>query len=46
MDMLTVNLGINEHKDKVGDDVTLWGEGLPATQVANHIRHHRLRISY
>jgi alanine racemase len=36
MDMLTVDLG-NEHYDKVGDDVTLWGDGLPATDVANHI---------
>jgi alanine racemase len=36
MDMLTVDLG-NDHDDKVGDDVTLWGEGLPATDVANHI---------
>lgn len=36
MDMLTVDLGINCH-DRVGDDVTLWGEGLPAEQVAKHI---------
>jgi alanine racemase len=36
MDMLSVDLGHNS-KDKVGDDVTLWGEGLSATQVANHI---------
>jgi len=36
MDMLTVDLGIDS-ADRVGDDVTLWGEGLPATQVANHI---------
>ncbi|MCP5079779.1 MAG: alanine racemase [Psychromonas sp.] len=36
MDMLTVDLGIDS-TDKVGDDVTLWGEGLPATLVANHI---------
>lgn len=36
MDMLTVDLGSNS-ADKVGDDVTLWGEGLPATQVAKHI---------
>lgn len=36
MDMLTVDLGENS-TDRVGDDVTLWGEGLPATQVANHI---------
>lgn len=36
MDMLTVDLG--EHStDIVGDEVTLWGEGLPATQVAKHI---------
>ena len=36
MDMLTVDLGM-DCTDNVGDDVTLWGEGLPATQVANHI---------
>jgi alanine racemase len=36
MDMLTVDLGSNP-TDQVGDDVTLWGEGLPATDVANHI---------
>lgn len=36
MDMLTVDLGINSH-DKVGDDVTLWGDGLPANEVAKHI---------
>jgi alanine racemase len=36
MDMLTVDLG-NRHQDQVGDDVILWGEGLPATDVANHI---------
>lgn len=36
MDMLTVDLGIN-CQDNVGDNVTLWGEGLPATQVAKHI---------
>jgi len=36
MDMLTVNLG-SHSSDKVGDAVTLWGEGLPATDVANHI---------
>jgi len=36
MDMLTVDLG--EHcKDQVGDEVTLWGDGLPAAQVAKHI---------
>ncbi len=36
MDMLSVDLG-TEHRDSVGDDVILWGEGLPATQVAKHI---------
>ena len=36
MDMLSVDLGL-DCTDKVGDAVTLWGEGLPATQVANHI---------
>jgi len=36
MDMLTVDLGLNCN-DKVGDDVTLWGDGLPASDVATHI---------
>lgn len=36
MDMLTVDLGLNSN-DKVGDDVTLWGDGLPASDVAKHI---------
>ena len=36
MDMLTVDLGEN-CTDRVGDDVILWGEGLPAEQVAQHI---------
>lgn len=36
MDMLTVDLGFDS-REQVGDAVTLWGEGLPATQVANHI---------
>ncbi|WP_019613580.1 alanine racemase [Psychromonas ossibalaenae] len=36
MDMLTVDLGADA-LDQVGDDVTLWGEGLPAEQVALHI---------
>ena len=36
MDMLTVDLG-NDCSDKVGDEVILWGEGLPATEVAKHI---------
>jgi alanine racemase len=36
MDMLTVDLGLH-HQDKVGDDVTLWGEGLPAERVAQKI---------
>jgi alanine racemase len=36
MDMLTVDLGLR-HCDRVGDEVTLWGEGLPAEQVAQHI---------
>lgn len=36
MDMLTVDLGLN-YEDKEGDEVTLWGEGLPVTDVANHI---------
>ena len=36
MDMLTVDLG-RHSTDKVGDEVTLWGQGLPAEQVAEHI---------
>ena len=36
MDMLTVDLG-GHCTDRVGDDVILWGEGLPAAQVAGHI---------
>ncbi|PKH01154.1 alanine racemase [Psychromonas sp. MB-3u-54] len=36
MDMLTVDLGLGD-QDKVGDDVTLWGEGLPAERVAQKI---------
>ena len=36
MDMLTVDLGA-DCADKVGDDVILWGKGLPAAQVAEHI---------
>jgi len=33
MDMICVNLG-NSHQVKVGDSVTLWGEGLPVEEVA------------
>ncbi len=36
MDMLTVDLG-PDAKDKVGDKAVLWGEGLPAEDVASHI---------
>lgn len=36
MDMITVDLGA-EAKDRVGDDVVLWGEDLPVETVANHI---------
>ncbi len=36
MDMLTVDLGANS-QDKVGDKAILWGEGLPAEEVAQHI---------
>jgi alanine racemase len=36
MDMLTVDLGLG-YQDKVGDDLTLWGEGLPAERVAQKI---------
>ncbi|MDN3679064.1 alanine racemase [Vibrio tapetis subsp. quintayensis] len=36
MDMLTVDLGPNA-QDSVGDEVTLWGDALPAEEVAKHI---------
>lgn len=36
MDMITVDLGPGAH-DKSGDEVTLWGEGLPVEQVAEKI---------
>ncbi|MGB5446723.1 MAG: alanine racemase, partial [Psychromonas sp.] len=36
MDMLTVDLGLDSH-NKVGDEVILWGDGLPAEKVAQHI---------
>ncbi|RXJ73366.1 alanine racemase [Veronia nyctiphanis] len=36
MDMLMVDLG-PDAKDKVGDKVVLWGQGLPAEEVAAHI---------
>lgn len=36
MDMLTVDLGKNA-KDRVGDDVILWGDKLPVEEVARHI---------
>jgi alanine racemase len=36
MDMLTVDLG-PDSTDKVGDQSILWGESLPAEEVASHI---------
>jgi alanine racemase len=36
MDMMTVDLG-PDSQDQVGDEVTLWGTGLPAEEVARHI---------
>ena len=36
MDMLTVDLGV-DCQDKVGDKVIMWGAGLPAELVAEHI---------
>ncbi len=36
MDMLTVDLG-SDAKDKVGDEVTLWGSELPVERVAQHV---------
>lgn len=36
MDMMTVDLGPASH-DQAGDEVTLWGHGLPAEEVARHI---------
>lgn len=35
MDMITVDLGVDS-ADKVGDQVTLWGKGLPVAQIAQH----------
>ncbi|MFV0575486.1 MAG: alanine racemase [Vibrio sp.] len=37
MDMLTVDLG-PDSTDCVGDDAILWGEGLPAEEVAKHVK--------
>jgi alanine racemase len=36
MDMLTVDLG-PDATDQVGDEATLWGQGLPAEEVAEHV---------
>ncbi|MFD2176521.1 alanine racemase [Veronia pacifica] len=36
MDMLMVDLG-RDAEDKVGDEAILWGQGLPAEEVAAHI---------
>lgn len=36
MDMMTVDLG-PESQDQAGDEVILWGKGLPAEEVARHI---------
>jgi alanine racemase len=36
MDMMTIDLG-TDATDKVGDDVVLWGKGLPVEQVAEAI---------
>lgn len=36
MDMLTVDLGPDAN-DKVGDEAILWGQSLPAEEVACHI---------
>lgn len=36
MDMMIVDLG-PDSQDHVGDDVILWGKGLPAEEVARHI---------
>jgi alanine racemase len=33
MDMITVDLGENP-KEQLGDEVVLWGEGLPIEQIA------------
>jgi len=35
MDLITVDLGLNAN-DLVGDEVVLWGNGLPIEAVANH----------
>ncbi|KOO12632.1 alanine racemase, partial [Vibrio xuii] len=36
MDMMTVDLG-PDATDQVGDLATLWGDGLPAEEVASHV---------
>lgn len=36
MDMMTVDLG-PDATDRVGDEVTLWGAGLPVERVAEHV---------
>ncbi|OEE71026.1 alanine racemase [Enterovibrio norvegicus FF-33] len=36
MDMLTIDLG-PDATDRVGDEVILWGEGLPVEEVAHHV---------
>lgn len=36
MDMLTVDLG-PDASDKVGDDAILWGNDLPAEEIAAHV---------
>lgn len=36
MDMLTVDLG-KDSQDSVGDEAVLWGNGLPAEEVAHHV---------
>lgn len=36
MDMMTVDLG-PDATDRVGDEVVLWGDGLPVERVAQHV---------
>ncbi|WP_028023450.1 alanine racemase [Enterovibrio calviensis] len=36
MDMLTVDLG-PDATDRVGDEVILWGDGLPVEEIAQHV---------
>ena len=34
MDMISIDIGLNEHNVKVGDSVTMWGPELPVEEIA------------